>query len=76
MGRWRYRLPFLTFTALAIVTECWFAWDGDPETEPWTELIVQYIPDEVTMLAIGGLFLWLLVHFGKRYWKRRQRPVD
>ena len=76
MGRWRYRLPFLGFTALAIVTECWFAWDGDAETEPWTELIVAYIPDEVTMLAIGGLSLWLLVHFGKRYWKRRSRPVD
>lgn len=76
MNRWRYRLPFLTFTALAIVTECWFAWDGNPQTEPWTELIVTYIPDEVTMLAIGGLSLWLLVHFGKRYWKRRSRSVD
>ena len=72
MGRWRYRLPFLTFTAVAIVTECWFAWDGDPETEPWTELIVGYIPGEVTALALGGLFLWLLVHFGTRYWKRRK----
>ena len=76
MNRWRYRLPFLTFTALVILNECWFAWDGNPETEPWTELIVTYIPDEVTMLAIAGLSGWLVVHFGKRYWKRRRPPVD
>ena len=72
----RWRVAFLAVTAVAIVMECWASWDGNPNTDPWTDLIVAYIPDEVTMLAIGGLSLWLLVHFGKRYWKRRSRPVD
>jgi hypothetical protein len=71
-NRWLFRVPFLSFTALAIITECWFAWDGDPQTEPWTDLLTAYVPAEVTFAAIGALALWVPIHFGIRYWRKAQ----
>lgn len=67
-----WRVAFLTVTAVAIVMELWASFDGDPTTDPWTDLIVTYIPMEITALAIGGLSLWLAVHFGLRYWRRHK----
>jgi hypothetical protein len=76
-NRWLFRVPFLGLTALAIITECWFAWDGNPNTEPWTDLIVAYVPGEITALVIAGLAGWVTVHFGLRYWrKRRGQQID
>jgi len=63
---------FLGLTALVLGMEVWASVDGDPETDPWTDLIVQYIPGEVTAVLIGGLALWLPVHFGLRYWRRHK----
>lgn len=76
MTRNAWRAAFLGVTALAILMELWASFDGNPDTDPWTDMIVAYIPGEVTALVLTGLFGWLVVHFGLRYWKRRRRPVD
>ena len=70
--RTAWRAVFLGLTALVLGMEVWASVDGDPETDPWTDLIVQYIPGEVTAVLIGGLALWLPVHFGLRYWRRHK----
>jgi hypothetical protein len=71
----RWRLAFLGVTALAIVMECWASWDGNPQTDPWTDIIVAYVPGEITALVIAGLAGWLAVHFGLRYWRKRRTGV-
>ena len=65
-----WRTAFLSLTALVLAMELFAAFDGDPETDPWTDMIVGYIPAEVTIAAIGALVLWLPAHFGLRYWRR------
>jgi hypothetical protein len=69
--RTRWIAGFLSATAAALIAECWASWDTDPDTVPWTELIVTYIPGEVTAALIGALLLWLPVHFAIRYYRRR-----
>lgn len=69
-GKWV--AAFLSVTALALVLEVWASYDKSPDTVPWTDLIVQYIPGEITALLIGGLCLWLVVHFGIRYWRKHK----
>lgn len=64
---------FLGVTAVALIMECWASWDSNPDTVPWTYLIVDHIPGEITAVALGGLMLWLLVHFALRYWHKAQR---
>jgi hypothetical protein len=68
----RWRIAFLGLTGLVIGMEIWASADGDPNTDPWTDLIVRHIPGEVTALAIAGLCGWLAVHFGVRYWRKRK----
>lgn len=61
---------FLGVTVIALAAELWASFDGNPQTEPWTDLIVRYVPGEVTAALIGALLLWLPVHFGLRYWRK------
>lgn len=73
----RWRFAFLAVTALAIVMECWASWDGNPNTDPWTDLLTRYVPAEVTFAAIGALALWVPIHFGIRYRRKaRNRRTD
>lgn len=67
-----WRIGFLGVTGLAVALELWASFDGNPSTEPWTDMIVTYVPGEVTALAIGGLVTWLTVHFIKRYQRKDQ----
>lgn len=67
-----WRAGFLAVTALALVLELVASFDGNPNTDPWTDMIVTYIPAEITAVLLGGLCLWLLVHFGLRYWRRHR----
>lgn len=69
-----FRWAFLTITALAVGWELFASFDGSTDTEPWTNLIVEYVPDEVTFAAIGALVLWLPIHFMIRY--RRKAKAD
>jgi hypothetical protein len=66
-----WRWAFLGLTALVILMELFASFDGSANTDPWTELIVTYIPAEIAFAAIGALCLWLIVHFGLRYWRKR-----
>jgi hypothetical protein len=61
------RTFFLGVTAVALITECWFAWDGDPETDPWTDLIGDYVPWQAALAVFGALLLWVPAHFVVRY---------
>jgi len=73
MPRHVWRWLFLGVTAAAVGLELWASFDGDPDTEPWTDLIVAYVPGEVTALVIGGLAVWLAIHFWIRYARRRRK---
>lgn len=73
----RTSIAFLGATAAVLGWEIFASWDGDPATSPWTDLIVTYVPGEVTAVLLGGLIAWLPVHFGIRYWRKsRQRGED
>jgi hypothetical protein len=65
---------FLAVTGVALVMECWASWDGDPSTTPWTDLIVTYVPGELTLAVIAGLVVWVPVHFWLRY-RRKARQT-
>jgi hypothetical protein len=65
---------FLTVTGIALGAECWASWDSSPDTVPWTELIVTYVPGEVTLAVVGALIAWVPVHFFVRY-RRKGREV-
>lgn len=67
-----FRWAFLTVTAVALGAELWASFDSSDATEPWTDLITDHIPGEITAAAIGALGLWLPIHFWLRY-KRKQR---
>lgn len=64
---------FLAATAGVLGAELTASFDSSPATVPWTELIVTYIPPEITTAAIGALVMWLPLHFGMRYWRKRRR---
>lgn len=72
MGKLIWRILFLAVTLVALALECFAAWDGNPQTDPWTYLIVSYIPSEVFAFVFGGLVVWLTVHFGRRYLDKRR----
>lgn len=71
-GGWR-SVSFLGITAAAVGWELWASFDHDPDTCPWTDLIVTYVPWPVTAGAIVALCTWLPVHFWRRY---KRRGVD
>jgi len=65
-ARWLTAI-FLTLTASAIGWEIVAAFDGSADTWPWTQLIVRYVPEPVTNLAIDVLLAWLPAHFLTNY---------
>lgn len=73
MSRNLWRVGFLVLTAVVIAAELWASFDGDPNTDPWTDLITRYIPWEITAALLGALFLWLPLHLAIRYWRRSRR---
>lgn len=62
-----WRTAFLGGTTLILVGELFAAFDGNPSTDPWTELITTYIPWEVFVAVLGGLIVWIIPHFYVRY---------
>lgn len=65
-------IAFLALTAAAITWEVVAAFDGNPDTWPWTQLITTYVPWWVTYPVLVGLFVWLVFHFYGWYRKRRR----
>lgn len=72
----RWRIAFLGLTVAVLGLEIWASADGNPNTDPWTDLIVRHVPGELTALAIGGLCLWLAAHFGIRYLRKHRQERD
>lgn len=66
------RTIFLGLTAIVLGLEILFSADGNPDTEPWTILIVENINGELVFAAIGALTVWLFVHFGIRIKERME----
>lgn len=73
-GGWK-SVGFLGATAAVVGWELFASFDGDPDTSPWTDLTVTYVPGEVTAALIGALITWLPVHFWIRY-RRRARDQE
>lgn len=69
------RIVFLALTAATVGMEIWFATDGDPASEPWTSLLVEFVPGPVTAVAIVVLLWWLPPHMLDAYRKRTAGPV-
>jgi hypothetical protein len=67
---------FLTGTALVVAAELVASWDGNPDTVPWTELIVGALPGEVFVFLGGGFVCWLVVHFAIRYRRKSKRRTE
>ncbi|MPZ27555.1 MAG: hypothetical protein GEV12_14395 [Micromonosporaceae bacterium] len=74
----RWRTAFLALTALVIGMEIRAATDGDPTTDPYTDLTVRHVPWELALFVGGGGLVWLFGHFGIRYWRkhRRAKPAE
>ncbi len=68
---WRILMALLV--AGAVAAELVAALDRSEWTEPWTTLIIRYVPAWVTLPVIVLFAAWLLVHFGKRYYARRRQ---
>lgn len=71
--RQMWRAGFLAVTGLAVGMELWAVLDGEPDTEPLTHIVVEHVPAEVTLLAVGALSGWLAEHFRLAYKKKRKR---
>lgn len=65
----KYTAVILGAFVAALGVEIWFAADKDAETPTLTDLITSVSPFEVTAGVVGGLAVWLLIHF----WERRDR---
>lgn len=74
-GGWK-SIGFLGATAAVLGWEIFASVDGDMSTAPWTDLIVTYVPGEVTTAILGGLLAWLPMHFGLRYWRKSKERQD
>jgi membrane protein implicated in regulation of membrane protease activity len=58
-------------TVLALVAELVGAFDGNPNTDPWTDLITAYVPWQLALAVFAALAVWLPAHFWVAY-RRRQ----
>jgi hypothetical protein len=66
-----FRAGFLVTTLAAVGLELYATFDGNGSTEPWTDLIVRYVPADIAAALVGALVLWLPVHFYRRYRRRK-----
>lgn len=62
---------FLTLTAAPIGMELVAGLDRNPNTVPWTDLIVGYVPWELALAVYGALALWVPIHFWVRYRRKK-----
>lgn len=67
-----WTVAFLGLTGLVLGMELWASPDNDADTVPWTDHITEHSPVEVTFAGIGALGLWLIVHFARRYQRKKK----
>lgn len=70
-----WRTAFLSLTVLTLGSECWAAWDGNPRTDPWTDLITTYVPWQVALAVFGALVVWVPTHFWVAYRRAAKRKA-
>jgi hypothetical protein len=66
--RQKFLIVFLGYTFMSIALELYAVLDGKSWTEPWTELIVKFIPRIIGVPLVLAFSMWLSVHFLSRYW--------
>jgi hypothetical protein len=68
----KWGIGFLGVTALAIIMEFLAALDNNPDTIPWTQYIVTYIPEYLFFgILLGGIY-WVTNHFIKKYMEKKK----
>lgn len=65
--RLQWTVGFLTVTATAIAMELFAVLDGQSATQPWTDLLVGFLPAGVGIPVVLGFSAWLCVHFISRW---------
>lgn len=74
--RTAWGVVFGAATATAVAMELWAAFDGDPDTVPWTEYLVK-LPWWVLVPAALTLSIWLPIHLvlaKRRYERGEENP--
>jgi len=59
---WLVNGTFIAATLGVIVWEMAYAWDHNPDTMPWTDLLASYVPAPVTYGLLALLVAWLPGH--------------
>lgn len=60
-------LAFLGVTFTAVGMEIYAVADGKSYTQPWTDLLVGFLPAGVGIPLVIGFSIWLCVHFISRW---------
>lgn len=68
-----WRTGFLALTVGALVAELVGAFDGNPNTDPWTDLITTYVPWQLALAVFAALAAWVPVHFWVAYRRRAKK---
>jgi len=64
-NKWRY--TFLGVGIVWVLMELFAMWDRNPETEPFTIIVVETIPWFIGFPVIAFFGLWLIFHFWQYY---------
>src|SRR6266540_2614692 len=62
LSYWHVNGSFIAATLGVIVWEMTYAWDHNPDTMPWTDLLANYVPAPVTYVLLALLVAWLPGH--------------
>lgn len=68
--RTTFTIGIMAATAVAVLLELVAVFDGSAATPPLTDLIIEYVPQEITTTVVAVLAAWLPVHFASRHPKR------
>lgn len=66
---------FLSITAFVVGLELFSIFDSDDNTLPWTYYIINYVPENLTYLLLGGGALWAVMHFFKYYREKELKKI-
>lgn len=66
-----WKAAFLGLTGAVVTLELVAAYNNKSNIEPWTTMVVEHVPGEVTFPVLTGIGSWLVVHFGVRYYQRK-----
>jgi len=67
----KWNISFLGVTVLVIIMELFAIFDNNPNTAPWTTLIINNIPSWAFFSFLGAFAFWVFGHFAKGYNKHK-----